>query len=204
MIKGISVSLDGVYFLNGRKKFLNKLNSLGITEFDSERIFLKSDVMNKIYKLGKLDDEKFWDWAIKRWNLNLSVHEAVELLISGYEINTPVAELIKNLKSKGYKTLMCSNSFPARITGLEQKFGFLNNFDEAVFSYERGVDKPNKLIFERLIEISGLKPEELMHIDENEKNLSEANSLGIKTHVYTSFEDFSNYLQTKEVNLSSS
>lgn len=204
MIKGLSVSLDGVYFINGRSKFLDLLESKGISEFDSKRIFVKSDVMNKIYKLGKIDDQKYWEWAIKRWNLNISAEEAIELLISGYEINQPVADTIKKLRANNYKTLMCSNSFQARVNELEKKFKFLENFDEAVFSYERGVDKPNKVIFERLIEQSNLQPNEIIHVDENEANMQGAALLGMITHVYKDFEGLEKFLKENGVNLSSS
>lgn len=54
MIKAVCFDLDGVYFLNGKTNFINSLKYLGVSENEAKRVFLKSDQMNKQYKLGKM------------------------------------------------------------------------------------------------------------------------------------------------------
>lgn len=94
MIKGITFDLDGVYFINGKANFIADLVKLGVPEEKAVSVFLKSDRMNKLYKVGKMTDEEFWLWALNEWDLKMSFEEVVNLLVKGYEINKPVIEFI--------------------------------------------------------------------------------------------------------------
>jgi putative hydrolase of the HAD superfamily len=201
MIKAICFDLDGVYFLNGKSNFISNLQKLGVSEDEAKRVFLKSDQMNKQYKLGKMSDEEFWSWALNEWKLNLSVGEIIDLLISGYEVNTSAAEYVKKVRSAGYKTLICSNNFPARINGLHQRFGFLDDFDVTVFSYEVGFDKPSKEIFEELVSRTQVHPSEIFYSDDDASKMTSAKELGIETLVYTDFGAFIKHLEGLRVRI---
>ncbi len=201
MIKAICFDLDGVYFLNGKSNFISNLVKLGVTEDEAKRVFLKSPEMNKRYKLGKMTDEEYWNWAIKEWKLSLSVPEIIRLLISGYEVNKPACEYVKKVRGAGYKTLVCTNNFPARINGLQERFGFLNDFDVKIFSFEVGYDKPSKEIFQRLIEASGVLPEEIVYSDDSEDAMAGAKELGINTFLFTDFPAFQEELSRLGVHI---
>jgi epoxide hydrolase-like predicted phosphatase len=190
MIKAITFDLDGVYFINGKENFIKSLVSLGVAEDEARRVFFKSDEMNKKYKRGLIGDEEYWSWAISEWKLNLSVEEIKELLIKGYEVNDRVVEVVKKVREKGFKACICTNNFPARIEGLQKRFGFLKNFDVVVLSYEVKATKPNPKIFEELIKQSEVKPEEIFVTDDGEANIEAAKALGIKAFFYKDFDKF--------------
>jgi len=192
VVKGITFDLDGVYFIDGKSNFIKSVVCLGVSEEETVRVFLKSDRMNKEYKEGKISDQEFWTWAISEWGVDESVEEVVDLLIQGYEVNQPVRDIVKKVRANGYKTLVCSNNFPARIKGLQERFGFLNDFDTTVFSYKVEATKPSEKIFEELVSQSGLDPEEILFADDNPNNLAGAEKIGITTFLY---EEFDSYLQ---------
>ncbi len=191
MIKAVSFDLDEVYFKNGKSNFIFNLMNLGVAEAEVKRVFLESDQMNNKYKTGNMSDVAFWTWAIHEWKLrDKSVDDLLELLISGYEINKEAVEFIRNARKVGYKALVCTNNFPARIYGLDKKFKFLRDFDVVVMSYEVGVTKPDKKVFEVLIEKSGVAPNEIIMTDDNVRNLDGAKALGINVILYKSFPEF--------------
>lgn len=201
MIKAITFDLDGVYFIKGKSNFLNSIVKLGVEKKDAEKVFF-GDKMNKKYKLGKLRDEEFWNWAIKEWGLNISVNEVIDLMIRGYEVNNKVEEVVKKVRKNGYKTLICSNNFPARIKGLQKRFKFLNNFDIAVYSYEVGISKPDKGIFEELVSQSGVNPQEIVFADDDIEKISGAKEVGVQAFLYEGFDKFVEKLKELGVNLS--
>lgn len=201
MIKAICFDLDGVYFLNGKSNFIKSLVNLGVSEDEAKRVFLKSDEMNKQYKLGKITDEEFWNWALREWHLDLTVQEVIDLLIEGYETNKSAVEYVRKVRNAGYKTVICSNNFPARINGLQKRFGFLGDFDVVVFSYEVGVDKPNKEIFQILVKKTGVKADEIVYSDDDESKMEGAKELGINTFLYTNFDAFTKHLDSLGINL---
>ena len=196
MIKAICFDLDGVYFLSGKSNFIKNLGNYGISEEDAKRVFLRSDEMNREYKLGKMTDEEYWSWALNQWSLDMTVQDVIDLLISGYEVNGPAAEYVKKVRNAGYKTLICSNNFPARINGLQNRFGFLDDFDVHVFSYDVGFDKPSKEIFQILIDKTQVFPEEIFYSDDDDSKMDGAKELGITTFLYTDFAAFIDYLES--------
>jgi HAD superfamily hydrolase (TIGR01509 family) len=190
MIKAITFDLDGVYFRNGKSRFIANLVNLGVFETEATRVFLKSDEMNLRYKTGALSDHEFWTWALQEWGLDLSVEEIIGLMIGGYDVDKQVAKVVQEVRRKGYKTLVCSNNFAARIDGLQMRFGFLGDFDATAMSYEVGAAKPSREIFEVLVERAGVLAHEIAYADDDASKLAGVDALGIQTFVYQGFEKF--------------
>jgi putative hydrolase of the HAD superfamily len=190
MTKVITFDLDGVYFPNGKANFMRAVMELGVSEDEFKRVFAKSTQMNDAYKLGKMTDEEFWAWAAQEWKLTKSWQELVELLISNYDVDENIVNIIKSLRAKGNKTAICTSNFPARINGLQQRFGFLDNFDVKVISYEVGFNKPDRGIFEKLVEYAGVAPDEIVFADDNEVSVASSKAVGITTFLYEGFEKY--------------
>ncbi|KKT87335.1 MAG: hypothetical protein A2119_01825 [Candidatus Colwellbacteria bacterium GWA2_46_10] len=201
MVKAITFDLDGVYFVNGKSNFIKALGELGVSEDEAKRVFLKSDEMNNLYKTGKMTDEEFWSWAAKEWRLNKSPQELIDLLTQGYSVDDNVVNVIKKVRENGYKTLICSNNFPARVNGLHKKFSFLDNFDTPVFSYEVGAAKPSEEIFSALIERSRVNADEIVYADDFGEAVKTAKKLGIQALFYENFEQFIRELRGLDVKI---
>ena len=201
MVKAITFDLDGVYFVNGKSNFIKALGELGVSEDEAKRVFLKSDEMNNLYKTGKMTDEEFWSWAAKEWRLNKSQQELIDLLTQGYSVDDNVVNVIKKVRENGYKTLICSNNFPARVNGLHKKFSFLDNFDTPVFSYEVGAAKPSEEIFSALIERSRVNADEIVYADDFGEAVKTAKKLGIQALFYENFEQFIRELRGLDVKI---
>ncbi len=194
MIKAVSFDLDGVVFLNGKSNFIFNLLDRGIPESESKRVFFQSDQMRK-YKLGLMSDIAYWTWANHEWKKQMSVNDLVDLLISGYELNTKAVEYIRRLRKVGYKALVCTNNFPARILGLDKKFKFRDEFDAIVISYEIGVLKPDRKIFEELAKRARVEPSEIAMADDDQKNIDGATDAGLNAVFYKDFETFTSDLE---------
>ncbi len=190
MVKAVTFDLDGVYFVNGKSNFIKSLVSLGVSESEAKRVFLQSDEMNHQYKEGTMTDDQYWTWAAKEWKLDRSPKQLIDLLISGYEIDPNVVDIVKKVRANGCKTLICTNNFPARINGLQTKFRFLDDFDGKAISYEVGSSKPDTGIYQKLIDVSGVKAEEIVYADDHEENIIAAQKLGINAFFYEGFDGF--------------
>jgi len=201
MIKAITFDLDGVYFPNGKATFIKALQELGVSEAEAKRVFLKSDEMNLRYKLGTMSDEEYWTWASKEWGLSLSPQELIDLLINSYAVDPQVEKIVQTAHKRDYKTLICTNNFPARIKGLQAKFGFLDNFDVIILSYEVGAVKPSEEIFNELVKQSGLPAPSIVFADDDEQAVAGASKVGITTFLYDGFDGFIQHLKQLGVEL---
>lgn len=190
MIKAICFDLDGVYFTEaGKKGFERNLTELSGKAEDVKFFLTKSVEMSKFVR-GQLDEHDFWNYARSLLGITLTDIELRELWVKEYEINQQVRDYVLKVKSKGYKTCICSNNNPARIPALEEKFRFLNDFDVKVLSYEVGETKPSKVIYEALLKAAAVEPSELVYSDDNPDRIQGARELGINVFVYENFDQF--------------
>lgn len=80
-------------------------------------------------------------------------------------------------------------------------FTFLDDFDTVVLSYEVGTDKPNKEIFQELVNKSDVEANEIFYSDDDETKMEGAKELGINTFLYTDFDAFVEHLEGLGVKL---
>lgn len=57
-------------------------------------------------------------------------------------------------------------------------------FDEVVLSYEEGIMKPDRRIFEIVVERLGVRAEDVVFVDDREENVGVARNLGMRGVVY--------------------
>lgn len=87
---------------------------------------------------------------------------------------------IKQLKEDGYGVYYLSNFFQKAEEDCEERMGFLELTDGGILSYKDKVTKPDKQIYELLLDRYGLKAEECVFLDDTKKNIDGAGTLGIK------------------------
>ncbi len=200
MIKAICFDLDGVFFTKeGMASFKRKIAGFGVP--DGERDFVLFGEPMLAFKRDELTEGEYWALAIERWGIDRTQEELITLLGAGYDVDSAVMGVVETARKRGYKTCICSNNFRSRIRVLQERFGFLKYFDVAIFSYEVGVTKPDKRIFEELVHRAAVQPEELVYSDDSEEKLRGALELGINAFVYEDFEQFKEKLISLGVNL---
>ena len=128
--------------------------------------------MKALLGLEKMTDEKF----DSIWNAML------------LDIPRERVEAIEKVK-KHYKIFLMSNTnvihYDLYVRDLQLRFGY-NEFDElfdkSYFSFAEHLEKPDPRFFELILDHEGLLPEETLFIDDTEKNINIAKSLGINTY----------------------
>jgi 2-haloacid dehalogenase len=102
-----------------------------------------------------------------------------EVMIGGVIPGT--VEILRELKDRGVAcyalTNMEAETYPLR----RKRFEFLGWFDGTVVSAYEGIAKPDLEIFRRLLERFGLDPATTLFIDDSQRNLDAARTLGIQT-----------------------
>jgi 2-haloacid dehalogenase len=105
-------------------------------------------------------------------------HQRTEEMIAG-TIDDSV-EILRELKEAGVRcyalTNMEAETYPLRA----ERYEFMRWFDGTVVSAHEGVIKPEREIFERLLERYELDPERTLMIDDAQRNVEAAERLGMK------------------------
>jgi 2-haloacid dehalogenase len=107
--------------------------------------------------------------------------------------------LLRGLKARGARVHALSNFAHEKFTLAADAYPFLRKFDVAVISGHEGVAKPDRRIFEILVERVGRPASELLFIDDSPRNVEAARAFGIDTIHYTPDVDLARELAARGV-----
>jgi 2-haloacid dehalogenase len=96
--------------------------------------------------------------------------------------------VLSELKAAGIRCYTLSNMEPHAFTSRSARFPFMTWFDGHVISGIEGVAKPDRRIFEILLERYRLAPEATVFMDDSPRNVEGARALGINAVHYTGAE----------------
>lgn len=112
----------------------------------------------------------------------------ITVVTSVYEHSGP---WVKELKERGYKLYVLSNFGQQAFETNSKLYDFLDYMDGKVVSYDVEIVKPDKRIYECLIEKYGINPENAVFLDDRQVNIDGAAACGLNGIV------FENYKQAK-------
>ncbi|NLX76226.1 MAG: HAD family phosphatase [Clostridiaceae bacterium] len=124
------------------------------------------------------------------------------LLYNWVEIMMPIEEnvdLLKELKMKGYNLYLLSNFHEKAFGRVFEKYGFFELFDGIFISSHYRLLKPEREIYQEMLEKFSLNPDECIFIDDTPANVSAAEELGIKGIVFRDPESLRQELKNHEI-----
>ena len=176
--------LGGVFFEDGTKKFLNKLSSK--TDKSLEELHpLFREGKSLEYRKNKITGIEFFKWAASELGNSISPEELNLMWVSEYVERPQIRDIIKSLKEKGIKITILSDNVPERIKYLQNKYHFLELFDDVVLSYQVNLIKDSPEMFNLALSRIKVNPNESIFIDDKQEKLDIANRLAINTLLFT-------------------
>lgn len=105
-------------------------------------------------------------------------------------------KVIDNLKEQGYGVYYLSNwnSWTMEEFRTRARFDFLKKMNGGLFSYECGLMKPDKKIYETFLHQFGLDPSTCIFFDDKKENVEAAKQCGIEAVVFTGPEVLYDFL----------
>ena len=188
-------------------KYKNYIFDLGqvIVRFDTSlmtRVYIKDEedaalaekvIFDRIY-WDKLDEGTISDDEVKsqiKSRLPKRLWENAEAVYDNWYKNMPftegVCELIEEIHKSDGKLFLLSNvsrGFAENFSSVERFDNLFSKFDGLVFSGVINKVKPNKEIFEYLLNKYSLKAEESFFIDDSIINVEGARSVGLNTYLF--------------------
>lgn len=147
-----------------------------------KKLFYDSDASTAVYS-GLIDDDTFFKIIKEKTESQKSANELKELYLkSKGEVYNNTLQIINYLKEN--KNMICLLSNLKEIDYI-----YLNNiinmnvFDKTFLSYTMGLAKPDKRIYEAVINELGTN--NFYFFDDNEINVKNAIDLGINAHIVT-------------------
>lgn len=181
-------------------KIKNVIFDLGAVMFNWNPKAIAENFTNDIELQKRIQSELYYhqDWkdfdcaliteeeATKRASerLEISLIEAQMLFQQTKESLTLISktrDVLCDVKDKKLKAYCLSNISPELFNYVHERHDLFELFDGIVTSGEENTGKPDKRIFEVLIERHQLKVDECLFIDDSKDNTATANKLGISS-----------------------
>ena len=196
-IKNIVFDLGGVLLNLDFGRALEAFKKAGFDDienqlqsFNREGTFMQSE-------LGEISEEEFRTAIRQKASVELTDQEIDDMWnLILMDIPHEKLKLVLDLRSK-YMVYLLSNTnkthWDYTCNHAFNYHGFRVNdyFEETFLSFEMHLAKPDKTIFERMLQEANLLPEETLFIDDSEANCKTAETLGIHAHHYHIGDDLS-------------
>lgn len=194
-IKNVLFDFGGVIISLNKQKAIDRFKEIGVAniedylnEFRQEGIFLALEE-------GRITLEKFNDEVRKLAGKDISDEDIASGWMAFLEgIPEYKFQLLKDLRKK-YKVYLISNTNPV-IMGWAESDQFSPTgepitafFDKCYYSYKIGSAKPEKAIYEYVIQDSGINPSETLFLDDGQSNIDMGKFFGFKVRLTNQDED---------------
>lgn len=137
--------------------------------------------LTSLLKIGAISVDDFWDRVegstkakvpLDKWDIWAKSPEL--------QPQTSIINFTQELKQKGYKVAILSNTFPNTAADIEAH-GWYKPYSPVFLSSSVGLAKPDAAFYEYALEKLENKASEVIFIDDQQKCLDPAQSLGMST-----------------------
>ena len=111
----------------------------------------------------------------------------------------PVVEILYQLKSAGYRIFGLSNWPAEKFALVRPRYPFFEWFEDLIISGEVKLAKPDKAIFDLLLERAGQPPGKCLFIDDHAGNIRAARELGFQTILFQSPQQLEEELERRGI-----
>jgi len=132
----------------------------------------------QLFDEGKLTAEEFFNTVRNDLKLQVEQHEFESAFADMFEENSTVINLLPLLKDR-FQLFLLSDINPIHASFCFTRYKFFKIFNDKILSYEVKARKPAFEIYEALQATAGLKPYEMLFIDDRIKNVKGAREHGI-------------------------
>ena len=197
MIKNIIFDLSEVIIsgYHETEKIIERQYAIPEEEFKKQKLF-KYEYFLDLMR-GDLSEEEYLEELLQGTNWNLSL-EQLKIAIR-QNLNQPVPgtmEIVKELKGK-YQLILLSDHAREWMEYIEENNKDLNIFDQKIFSYDIGAVKSDNQTFHIILEQTGIVADETLFIDDYEKNVENAEAVGIHGIVFKNADQLRKILSSE-------
>lgn len=190
MIKTLLFDFGDVFLSLDKSATQAQLKRFGITELNKEM-----QIKNQAYEMGLIPTKDFIAYYTEKFP-QMSKTDFIQAWNS-ILLDLPIHKLnfLKNLAAdKQFELILLSNTNDLHIQWVEENIAVFSEFkacfDAFYLSYEIELRKPNKDIYQFILNNHSRKPEEIMFIDDTKENIDTASKLGFRTwHIQAGQED---------------
>lgn len=186
--KNIIFDLGGVIINIDYQKTIDAFIDLGIEDFAAKYTQAQQIHFFDDFEIGKISEDEFYNNIRSLTEKDIS-NQDIENAWNAMLINIPLRRLqILQQLQLHYNTVILSNTNSIHERRFNQMLRAICGFntlgvlvDKLYYSHKIGLRKPNKEVFELVLNDTGFVPSETVFIEDSIQHIETAKSLGIQT-----------------------
>lgn len=195
MIKNIVFDAGNVLVTFNPDEYLDRLGYDKETKRAVEKAVFRHPLWNENDR-GILSDEELLNGFIANApEYEMQIRETFQKVGDSIELLPHTMDWVRDLKAKGYRLYVLSNYGEYTYKQTEHKLKFLPYMDGTIFSFAYKMIKPEREIYELLLEKFDLRAEESVFIDDRLENVEAARELGFCGIQFQNFEQVKRELE---------
>lgn len=188
MVKEILWDADGVAIAKRNGYFSQRLAEKQGIPLEQVMPFFKGEF--SLCMVGKADLKQEVGKYLSGWGWKDTVEELMEYWFTGENtVDQDVLRTVDALRQNGAKCYLATDQEKYRANYILDDMKLGEHFDGSFFSCDLGYKKSQREFFEEIVKRLGVKPEEIMYWDDDEKNVAVAREIGIDGRLYTGKSD---------------
>jgi FMN phosphatase YigB (HAD superfamily) len=150
--------------------------------------FLGSSPFLVDYESGRLTRETFYDAILNAISFRGDLAEFGSYFADIFSEMPGTILLHAELRQRGFKTYIFSNTNDLAIEHVQRNFPFFKNFDGYIYSYEVGAMKPLPEIYSAMEKMCGCNGADLIYLDDRAENIAAGAARGWRAILHESPE----------------
>jgi 2-haloacid dehalogenase len=150
--------------------------------------FLGSSPLLVQYECGQLTRQRFYDAVSDAIGFQGDLAEFGSYFADIFTAMPGTIALHAELRRRGFKTFIFSNTNDLAIEHIRQNFPFFANFEGYIFSYEVGGLKPQPEIYAAMEAMTGRRGADLIYLDDRAENVAAGAARGWRAILHESPE----------------
>jgi len=202
-IKFIYFDLGNVILNFDREIGFRALAELTGCSIDQARSFTLDGGLLWEYEAGQVTSREFYDRFCRETDTQPDCDAFHKQASDIFHLNPTIPPVLAGLQDAGWPLGLLSNIAQNHWEFVSRgRYALVPDpFDVVILSYEIGVIKHDKKIFQVAIERAGFKPEEIFYIDDVIGHVESAREVGIDAVQYTNSVELVNQLRMREIHL---
>jgi putative hydrolase of the HAD superfamily len=198
MVRALMIDFGGVVAEEGFReglKAIAKKNGL-----DPERFFIvaRELIYDTGYLTGRTDEHTYWEKLRLKTGIENDDNELRRDILDRFILRTQMLEEIKRIKAAGIIVSLLSDQTDW-LDELNKREPFYHFFDFVFNSFAIKKSKRDLTLFDDVARQIGVKPKEILFVDDSAEHLERARARGWKTLCFTNLQDFRSGLKEENI-----
>jgi putative hydrolase of the HAD superfamily len=189
MIRAVLFDFGGVLAEEGFREGLKAIaKEKGLDPDDFYEI--SSDLVYRTgYITGGCDEHSYWNAVREKTGVKGGDHEFRDEILKRFKLRPKMTAVVERIKTSGRIVAILSDQ-TNWLDELDQRTPFHHHFDYVFNSYYLKKTKRDPSIFKDVCTLLGVRPEEVLFVDDNLENARRAASQGLRTTHFKSASEF--------------